>query len=100
MRLNSTALLRSTIGVIWLIVAMTLLTEVSAEFKSFLIQLAGHHWIGKSILAAATFVMFYFLFRKSKESKNILGGVFLVVGSVILGGFIIFSFFFWHFVNK
>ncbi|OGZ46027.1 MAG: hypothetical protein A2756_04485 [Candidatus Ryanbacteria bacterium RIFCSPHIGHO2_01_FULL_48_27] len=100
MRIHSTALIRSTIAVIWLIVGMTLLTEVSPEFKSFLTQFSSHHWIGKSILSAAALVVSYLFFKKFKESNSVLGGVFLVIGSAILGGVSIFSFFLWHFLNK
>jgi hypothetical protein len=97
MKLHSTALIRSTIAVIWLIVGMTLLSEVSASFKAFLTQVGSHHWIGKGILATATFVVLYLLFRKFGESKGIFGGTLLVVGSVVLGGLIIFGFFIWNF---
>ena len=99
MSINGTALLRSTVAVIWLIVGMTLLTEVSPAFKAFLVQLAGHHWIGKSVVAAAALVVFYVLFGRSKRSNGVLGGVLLVIGSVVLGGSVIFAFFLWHFVN-
>ena len=100
MRINAVALIRSIIAVIWLIVGMTFLTEVSPEFKSILVQFASHHWIGKSVLSAIALVAFYLFFRKFKESNGVLGGVFLVIGSVILLSVSIFSFFLWHFVNK
>lgn len=99
MKLNSTALIRSTALVVWLIVAMTLLSEVSEPFKSFLTQFAGHHWTGKSIIAAFALVVFYLLLLKSEESKEILRGTLSVVGSVILGGLVIFFFFLQLFVN-
>ncbi|OGG78483.1 hypothetical protein A3A36_01595 [Candidatus Kaiserbacteria bacterium RIFCSPLOWO2_01_FULL_52_12b] len=99
MTLNGTSLIRSVTGVIWLVIAMTLLAELSAPFKTFLAQLAGHHWVGKSILAVIAFGVLYFFFRKSDESKGIWGGVLLVLGSVVVGGLIIVSFFYWHFIN-
>lgn len=99
MKLNSTALTRATIGVIWLIVAMTLESEVSPPFKSFLTGLAGHHWAGKSVIAAAAFVVFYLLLQKLGESKGILGGTLVVVASVVLGGLTIFLFFVKTFLN-
>jgi hypothetical protein len=97
MKLNSTALIRSTIATVWLVVGMTLLSEVSAPFKSFLVMVGTHHWIGKSILAAIAFVLCYLLFRKSEESQSILKGALFVVGSVVLGGLVIFGFFVLHF---
>ena len=99
MKLNNTALIRSTIVVIWLIVGMTLLAEVSPEFKSFLVQFASHHWVGKGILAVIAFVLFYLLFKQSRESKGVLGGVLFVAGSVVLGGAVIFFFFVRHFLG-
>ncbi len=97
MKPNSKALITSTIGVIWLIVGMTLLGEVSEPFKSFLVQLAGHHWVGKGGIAVVAFVALYLALKKSKESEDILRGALIVVGSVILGGLIIFLFFLQHF---
>jgi|SRR3989338_4414420 len=99
MKLNSTALLRSTTWVIWFIVAVTLLSEISAPFKAFLTALAGHHWIGKSIVSTAAFALLYLFFSRMEESENVLKGVWYVAGSVILGGLIIFSFFLWHFLK-
>ena len=100
MKLNSTALIRSTFLVIWLIVAMTLASEVSEPFKAFLTQLAGHHWAGKSLIAAAAFVLCYLLCRKAKESDHVLRGTMMVVGSVFLGGAVIVLFFLQNFFIK
>ena len=97
---NSTALIRSTAVVIWLIVGMTLITEVSPAFKTFLVQIAGHHWTGKSIIAAVALVVFYFIFKRFRESSGVLGGVLTVIGSMVLGGLSIFAFFVWHFLSK
>ena len=99
MRSNSTALIRATIGVIWLVVGMALLTELSAPFKAFLTQFVGHHWTAKSIIAAVAFVVLYFIFKKENESERVLRDVWYVVGSVVLGGLIIFSFFLWQFLK-
>lgn len=99
MRLNSTALIKSVVGVMWLIVGMTLLTEVSAVFKSFLTNLVGHHWVGKSVIAVAALIVLYVFFRKSKEHSNVLRGVSFVTFNVAAGGSLIFLFFVWHFLN-
>lgn len=93
MRLNSSALTKSTIAVIWLIVGMTLLSEVSQPFKSFLVQVGGHHWVGKSILAAAAFFVCYLLLKRSGESKAVLAGALGVIGSAVVGGLVVFFFF-------
>lgn len=99
MKTNSTALIRATIGVIWLVVVMTVVSEISDPFMVFLKNLTGHHWASKSVLVIASFAVMYILFRKAEESQNILKGTYYVLGSVILGGVIIFSFFIWHFVR-
>lgn len=97
--MNSTALIRSAVLVIWLIVVMTLMSEVSEPFKAFLISVGTHHWIGKSIISASAFVLFYLLFRRSAESTHVLRGTLAVVGSVLLGGAIIFLFFVQNFIK-
>ena len=99
MKINSKAILYSTIGVIWFVVATAIGTEISASFKSLLVGLTGHHWTAKSILAVVVFIVLYILFRKADESEDILKSVFFVVGSVVLGGMMIFSFFLRHFIN-
>ena len=98
MRPNTTALARATSGVAWLVVFMTLAAELSAPFKAFLAGLVGHHWVAKSLIAAVAFVVFYFLFRKARESESPLGSVVFAVVSVVFGGLIIFSFYLWHFL--
>ena len=53
---NSKALVRATVGTIWLVVVMTLAAEFSEPFKALLAETFTHHWIGKSVLAAAIYV--------------------------------------------
>src|SRR3989344_511647 len=99
MKLNTTALIRATTLVIWLIVGLTIGAEKSAPFKAFLAKVGGHHWVGKGILAVAAFCVLYVLFRRAKESDNVLRGAFIVWGSVVLGGVIIFGFYIQHFLT-
>ncbi len=99
MKFNSTALLRSTTWVIWFIVAITLFSELSAPFKALLTALAGHHWIGKSIVSTIAFALLYLFFSRTDESEDVLKGAWYVAGSAVLGGLIIFSFFLWHFLK-
>ena len=93
MRINATALAYATIGVIWLVVAMTIAIEQQESFKSLLTAFAGHHWVGKSIISALAFILLYLLMRRSRESKNILTLMLVVCTSVIAGGLIVFGFF-------
>ena len=51
------------------------------------------------LLAAVAFVVLYFIFKKENESERVLRDVWYVVGSVVLGGLIIFSFFLWQFLK-
>ena len=99
MKMNSTALIYATTGTIWVIIALTLAAELSAPFKGLLVQLAGHHWVGKSVAAVAIFSVLYALCRRMRESQNTLQGAALVIASAVLGGIIIFSFFVWHFIK-
>lgn len=98
MKMNSKALIIATVGVIWLIVGMTLLTELSVPFKDLLVRFAGHHWVGKSLVAVIAFSGIYLLSQDKEESADVLKGAYAVVGSVVLGGLIIFSFFLYSFV--
>ena len=100
MKINTTALVRGTVGVIWLIVAMTIGAEISVGFKNLMVQVGGHHWVGKGIVAVIAFFLIYLVSRKSVEPKNILFSSLFVVGSVVTGGLIIFLFYLGHFLNS
>jgi|CXWL01.1.fsa_nt_gi hypothetical protein len=95
MKLNAKAVSMSAIGVIWIVVVMTILTEISPFFKSILVGIAGHHWVAKGLISAVLFVVFYFFFRKTDESKDLFKVVSYTVGSVIMSGIIIFLLFLW-----
>ena len=99
MKINSKALTISTTVVIWLIVAMTIVGELSEPFKLSIAKIGGHHWAGKSLVASISFVVLYLLFIKAKESENVFKGTLWIVSSMVLGGLIIFSFFVQHFLG-
>ena len=99
MKINSKALTISTTVVIWLIVAMTIVGELSEPFKLSLAKIGGYHWVGKSIVATIVFVIIYLIFIKAKESENVFKGTLWIVSSMVLGGLIIFSFFVQHFLG-
>lgn len=98
MRWNATALAYAVIGVIWLIVGMTVLSEKSEPFKTLLAGIGGHHWIGKSIVSIVAFAVFYLLFKRTSESKNLLMLILAVCISAIAGGLAIFAFFVSHYL--
>ena len=99
MNLNAKALVYSAIGAVWLVVAMTLGAELSAPFKALLAKLTEHHWISKSLIATLVFVIFYFMLKKSDDSRGMLGSVLFLIVSIVLGGLAIFGFYLWHFLQ-
>lgn len=87
--------------VVWLIVVMTILTEISASFKEFLTQLAGHHWTAKSLISVFVFMLLSLILKNSLEDSGaILKSVTTLFVSVVLGGLIIFSYFIWGFLAE
>jgi len=98
MKWNSTALSYAAIGVIWLIVGMTIWSEQSESFKTLLASIAGHHWVGKSIVSVVAFVLLYMLVRRMRESRNALTLMLLASASAAAGGIVIFSFYVGHYL--
>lgn len=99
MKLNITSLSISATVVIWLIVVMTILSELSEPFKLAIAQLGGHHWVGKGVTAVVVFIIVYLVFYKIKESNNVFKNTLWVAASTILGGLIIFGFYLQHFIS-
>lgn len=100
MRLNARALTYATIAVIWLSVVMAIGTEVSEPFKTFLTNLAGHHWIAKSLIDVVAFVLLYVMFKGMREGNAVLPRAFAVIVSAILSGCAIFFYYVYHFLNS
>ena len=101
MKINIKAMAVSATVVVWLIVVMTILTEISASFKAFLTQLAGHHWTAKSLIAVGIFILLSLILKNSSEDSGaILKSVTILLGSVVLAGLIIFSYFSWGFLTE
>lgn len=96
---NSKALVRATVGVVWLVVVMTIAAELSAPFKALLAETFTHHWIGKGVISAVAFVVFYAIFSRARESDSVSRDAWKVVWSVVLGGLAIFLFYLWHFIS-
>lgn len=99
MKLHAATVYRATTATIWIITGMTISSELSAEFKSFLASLTGHHWTAKSLIVLIAFFVLYGLFRKFKESRNLVADTIVLCASTVLAGLVIFGFFFWHFLN-
>lgn len=99
MKIHSTALTYATIFSVWLIVSLTILTEIFASLKSFLVSFTGHHWPSKGIITLVAFLLTYLILSRKEESGNILKGVWIVAGSIVFGGLLIFSFFLYEFLG-
>lgn len=97
--MNNRALTIATVATIWFIVVLTLGAELSASFKTLVAQIGGHHWVGKSILSTVLFLVVFLLFKKTNESSSVLKNSYLVVGSVVFGGLIIFLFYLLDFLK-
>lgn len=99
MKIHNTALTCATTVSIWLIVLLTILTEISAPLKSFLVSLTGHHWPSKGIITLATFLLTYFILSRKEESGSVLRGAWTVVWSIVFGGLMILFFFLYEFLG-
>ncbi len=99
MKINIKSLNYSTILTVVLIVVLTIWTELSQSFKTFLTGVAGHHWVTKSLFSLIFFVLSYFILANllKKESKDLKKEVILVIVVTILGALAIFGFYVWHF---
>jgi cellulose synthase/poly-beta-1,6-N-acetylglucosamine synthase-like glycosyltransferase len=99
MKIHIKALSRSTIFTIILIAIFTIWSGVSKLFKTFLVDITGHHWVTKGVFSLLFFVLLYFFFSKiyKDSSLNIRKETYYVIGSVILSGLAIFLFYILHF---
>lgn len=97
MKLNIKSLNYATILTIFLIVVFTIWGELSKSFKTFLVNLTGHHWVTKGISSLVFFIIIYFLvLRFVKDRPDSISQVTYTVIVVILAGVIIFGFYLWH----
>jgi len=99
MNIHIKALSYATTGVIWFIVAITILMELYEKpIKPFLTSLTGHHWVTKGIFAVIVFAALYgALASFTTDNKEEPTPVYVAIGSAVLGGIMVFLFFIWHF---
>jgi len=77
----------------WLLALMVVAAELYEPFKTALTNVFGHHWIGKMVAVALSFVAFGFLIKGKPSDAKI--GWYSVVGSLaaiflfFLGGYFI-----------
>jgi hypothetical protein len=99
MNINTTSLSRATSITIWFIVAITIWSELSKPFKTFLADLTGHHWVTKGVVSLVLFVLLYFVMIKVKESKSPEHGIYAAIANAVIGGLVIFVYYIIHFIG-
>lgn len=98
MSINAAAVQKSAIATSWLIAGMAIGAEVYAPLKTSLTSLAGQHWTGKSVVAVAVFIIFYWVLRRTSTANTFTYAILLAL-SAVAGGVAIFGFFVWHFLS-
>ncbi|MBC8500398.1 MAG: hypothetical protein ISS25_03755 [Nanoarchaeota archaeon] len=100
MRIHVKSLSWSTAITMLAVAIVTVWSELSKPFKSFLAGITGHHWVTKSVFSVILFVLLYFIFMKMlKETDDVKKETYYVIGSAVLGGLVIFIFYVWHFFS-
>jgi len=94
--MNSKAITRAAAATIALIALATIGSELSATFKQLLSSIGGHHWIGKSVLSIVFFGLLYMVFSKVSDHRFTLRDTGLLIGTVIISGLAILSFYVMH----
>jgi hypothetical protein len=81
------------------VVILTLVAELSVNFKNWLASFTGHHWVTKSWLSLIIFILFFGIFYsiKSPSSEKIKKAVMTLGVIAILGSLIIFLFYVYEF---
>ncbi len=81
-------------------VVLTMATELSAGFKTWLASFTGHHWVSKSWASILVFVLFYIVFysfKKDPASIKVARSLVVLEWALILGFVIILGFFGYEF---
>ncbi|MDP1688561.1 MAG: hypothetical protein Q8L47_00285 [bacterium] len=99
MKINTTALIRSTIFAIWYVVIVAIGSEFYKPLKDFFVKVGGHHWTGKSIMTILLTAVLYLILSRMKESENPEKGIYAIIINAIIGGFAIFGYFLWHYLS-
>ncbi|OGZ10688.1 MAG: hypothetical protein A3C93_01925 [Candidatus Lloydbacteria bacterium RIFCSPHIGHO2_02_FULL_54_17] len=86
-------------GVIWFIVAITIVMELFEEpVKTMLTAVTGHHWVTKGVFAIVLFAAVYGICAwLTTDTKDDPRPLYIAIGSAVLGGLTIFLFFVWHY---
>lgn len=94
------AIMRSSIITFIFLTIITIWAEISEKFKDLLKGMTGHHWITKSILAIALFLILSFLISKQpKKNHDIQKEAIALIITAIAAALILLGFFTWHFFS-
>ena len=98
MKLTIQSVATATVLALLLITFMTIFGELSVGFKALLVQIGGHHWIGKGIVSLVGFFGTLLIFHNSDRCWNDRKLALSVAIITILLGFAIFGFFVAEFI--
>lgn len=85
----------ATIGTLLYIPIITIAGELYEPLKNFLKNTFWHHWLGKSVVLVALYVLLLLIFSNIKENGEEREGryVSFVIGLAFIGAITIFGFF-------
>ncbi|OGD84908.1 hypothetical protein A2696_04145 [Candidatus Curtissbacteria bacterium RIFCSPHIGHO2_01_FULL_41_13] len=93
-----TGVTAGSIVAVFSIILMTVFAEVNPAFKKWLAVNFTHHWIGKSVLSIAVFLVttiIFTMFNKLFKNKLVLLlWVLIIIASI--GVMLLLAFFYWH----
>ena len=91
----------ATITATIFIVVATIVSELSKNFKDFLADLTGHHWVTKGVIALGIFIIIWLLssLGLNDESRNVKVWSMTTVAFAIAGILAIFIFYAIHFLT-
>lgn len=89
------AAISATITVVSIVI-MTVVAELSPEFKDWLKGLFYHHWIGKGVISAVTYVVGYGILSKMSlrvtvESSVKWLSIVSLIGTIAIYGFYLYE---------
>lgn len=73
--------------------------ELYKPLKDFLKNTFWHHWLGKSVILIALFILAALVFQKSSEKENDSQKIITIIVLSLLGGSAIFIFFVFEYIK-
>ncbi|MBS3176910.1 hypothetical protein J4457_06775 [Candidatus Woesearchaeota archaeon] len=91
--MKTKALSDATSATIVFITVLTITSEISPAFKTFLAGIVGHHWTAKSLASIIFFILSYLVLAKLVKTEMKSRDVYFTVGTTVVCSIIIFLFF-------